>query len=320
MPDSSSPTQPITDDIALPKQPAISQTTIHGWWSVGVGLPVVAAGIWLSALSLDWIPTPDDRFGVPRQVTALLGVSFALCGLSLMVNGIVGLVRRARMAAVAGAPWALDYAWDSQGIRSRSSFWRNVMGIVLTSVFLVPFNGLMLSPTPGDPLSSSVGGFMTLIILFFDLLIVVSLVYTFYLAAKDWKYGRSFLQFRRFPFFLGEPLEADLQIEKPGAVPFSVCATLRFIEERFEKQQRGSNQASVVVSYQVYAVSALLPGLAKPQHRGTSLRVSFPLPEGDQYETGLGERPAKYWELTATSDNPEVDYRAAFLVPVYARE
>ena len=36
------------------------------------------------------------------------------------------------------------------------------------------------------------------------------------------------------------------------------------------------------------------------------------------YSTGLGERPPRYWELEIEGNAPGVDYKAGFLVPVYA--
>jgi hypothetical protein len=43
------------------------------------------------------------------------------------------------------------------------------------------------------------------------------------------------------------------------------------------------------------------------------------LPTDDDLNSGLSERPAKFWELEVEAKTPGVDYHERFLLPVYAK-
>lgn len=53
----------------------------------------------------------------------------------------------------------------------------------------------------------------------------------------------------------------------------------------------------MVVSYQLYADTLTLSNLTPFEREADQWAVTFPLPEGAQYDTCLSCRLAKYWEL-----------------------
>ena len=61
-----------------------------------------------------------------------------------------------------------------------------------------------------------------------------------------------------------------------------------------------------------------IEGSAARSLAGRSVPVSFSLPMAAR-PTKLADKPPVYWEVEIIADNPGVDYKAAFLVPVYSK-
>jgi uncharacterized membrane protein len=82
-----------------------SATTIHGWPSVLFGMPFFGVGV--GALVV-WRVAPEQVEG-PTPLLLWFGVVFGLVGFSLILHGLKGLRRRARVAerkhAHPNEPW-----------------------------------------------------------------------------------------------------------------------------------------------------------------------------------------------------------------------
>jgi hypothetical protein len=299
----------------LGAQEAISETTIHGWPSIFLGLLVGTVGILIILVGIDIIVAPDESFHVPRIVVAIFGLVFALVGFPLIANGIFGQKRKSNkkksLELNSDQPWLADYQWNPShapnlGIaRLRRHLW----GIVFISLFLAPFNWFVFLAAHGPGIS------FALIVGLFDVILVLGIGYLIYRWAKRNKYGTSTLAFTHFPFFLGQPLAATLAIQRSATQLGPITLTLRCIEEHYETRQRDGSQA--IVSTQIWADSKIHDSPGPTSHDHLQIPVAFDLPADLIYTTQLGERPARYWELSAKADAPGIDYDARFLIPIY---
>jgi hypothetical protein len=155
-----------------------------------------------------------------------------------------------------------------------------------------------------------------------------------YLGVRRGKFGPSRLRFAQCPFWLGEELTVYLQDLDRLKGARSVTATLRFIAEEHEWRSAGRGLKEVWVRYaRVEEVRAFKPEelpfvsgaparllrLARKAVPGAELPLRFELPANPRFETHLASNPPCYWELEVRADLPGIDYRALFLLPVYAR-
>lgn len=311
-----------TERKKLGQHQKITETTIHGWPSFFFGLPFLGAGIAIVLVSLDVIPASDAQFNVPREVVAIFGGVFAWAGLLLIFHGMAGLRRRARWEemrrARPGEPWLADYPWNPAGSRERGAgqWLKNLMGMVFIIVFLVPFHYIAFFMEGGG------GGVIVfkIVVVFFDLLILIGLGYGVYVLARRLKYGTAYLRLHTFPYFLGDRLDATLQVARALPRSTEVKVVLRCVEERYETRQVGRNRRTEVVADQLYAETKTEPAHSADSQGRMQLPISFSLPEDSSYSTALSERPATYWELVISAETPGIDYGASFLVPVYARD
>src|SRR3712207_2641215 len=90
---------------ALSNRSARGGSTIHGWPAVIVGLLVTAVGLGLAALMLGLVAPDAVRVNrdMPRWILALVGGLFAWAGVSVLVHGVAGLRRAARVRALRAA-------------------------------------------------------------------------------------------------------------------------------------------------------------------------------------------------------------------------
>jgi len=294
-----------------------SGTTIHGGCAILFSLPFLLGGIAIILVSADIIPQPDENFGAPRPVVGLLGGIFGAAGLWLCIHGIRGLLRKLRTRRLAELHpddmWRADYNWSETGA-SDGALWKAVkpfLQAAALAVFLAPFNYFVF-------LRDEAPGFAMAIVGLFDLVLVGIIGWGVYLVLRFLKYGPSFLRFKRFPFFLGEMLETELRTPRGYRTFSSMQITLRCVEERYEKRGTGRNRSEKVVCYQVWADAITIEGPGAYGVDASLLPVTFELP-ADGKSTCLAERPPVYWEIEIAADAPGVDYKAVFLVPVYAR-
>ncbi len=308
---------PLEDEIGkeLRSHSGISRTTIHGWPSVFFGSPFLAAGIVISCLYLGVIEYSSRSLHAPEWILGVFGFMFFLAGASLMGHGLLGVRQRALLKDAkknrTSSPWLWDYPWHALGISENKlkEALHSIFLLVVFSVFLAPFNWWAFFSNQSEIL-------LKLIVGFFDLVCGLGVGINFY---KKWalylKYGNSRLQFRDFPFFLGNKISVGL-IGLPKNAEQVECH-LRCIEERYEIRGSGRNRSSKVVCYEKYRDTKKIHGSKVLNQEKLSLE--WKLPNDKDLKSILSERPAKFWELEVKAETPGVDYHSRFLLPVYVK-
>lgn len=283
-------------------------STAEGWFAVVLGLPFAATGVATIALALGQVTMAAGRtLTFPPFAVAALGLCFVLAGLSFVVHGLRGVVRRNGLAALRARypeqPWMVDYPWDRRGGRDEApgEAGRLLWFVAFMTVFLIPFHWVAFFSSERPVVFQ----FATLL---FDAVSVAMLGRVAYLVARRVRYGDSRIALGSFPIAPGTTAELLLDALSPLARAHPIRATLRCIEERFEVRGTGKNRSRVSVCYERYRDQAVVaPG---------DTRVRFELPD-DVPSTHLSAVPPRYWELELAAETPGVDYGARFLVPVY---
>ena len=235
-------------------------------------------------------------------------------GIGLARSGIVDGRRAARAKKLAALhpdqPWFADYPWDPRGTYE-PPLWGAGSILIVAFVFLVmaPFNVLWRYAFDRTyPIEErSMVGAMLFIPNFFVYLILKAA----FIALRDRRrFGRAYLAFDPFPFFLGETLAARVTA-KVFAGQEDVVAILRCIDERMISRRSRGSRTSSVLPYQVYEARQPFPG----RFGGEDVPLTFALPA--QPPTDLRRRPPRYWELEIRGRKK--DDTVVFDVPVYAR-
>jgi hypothetical protein len=307
--------EPGPGGVPLIGRQARSGTTIHGWPSVVVGLLVGGVGFTIMAVAAG-VLTINQSGGrqIPGWLIASIGGVFAFAGMSLVVHGLHGALRMARVRQLRAAhphePWWWDHTWDESASTddtgARAGRWFNAA--VFMFMILAPFHWIGFF-APRAPL---VFGLFALL---FDLAILAMLGRAAYLLARRLKYGSGRAFFERFPFRPGTTLE--MHVEAPRALPQHAIATatLRCIQERYVTNGSREDATLSVECFEIYRDTAPAQ-LASAGAGGRALRVRFDLPR-DVPTTDLASRPCRYWELDVEASTDGVDYGARYLVPVY---
>ena len=307
---------PETETRELKGHQARSATTVHGWPSLLLGLPFLLIGLSVVLLAGGVIPGVQEQERAPRAFVAMFGALFGLAGLSFVVHGARGISRKAawkRLQAMhPDEPWQADHAWDAEGVwddtgqRILKTFYA---GFAM-AIFMVPFNWIFVL-RERHPFGMAIVGP-------FDVIIAGILGYGVYLIARRLKYGTTYLRFERFPFVLGDAIDVRFGTSKGIGAFDRLSFTLRCIQERYETRGSGENRSQQVVCYQRYTDSLVMDEAGLFQGGDAECPLAFPLPDDAELTTALAERPPRYWELEIRADTPGVDFRATYLVPVYA--
>jgi hypothetical protein len=290
------------------------------------GLPFVLLGLFFLGAGLDWFQIPgDDRLKENSGIAITFGSVLVAAGLLLVQQTITGKRREARrnrrLRNDPERPWLADHPWDETGETYRVGVHslQAMAALLFLTAFLAPFNYLFF-PFPA--------------VLIFDVLLVAGWGWFVYTVVQGGKYGDSRLRFAAFPFYLGS--QAVLYFEGIDRLKGlrQLKLTFRCVEESVHRTGKGSSQNAANVCYSIFEEEQILAEKDIPFGEGsparfftfmrrddafTSLRLEFPLPEEEKYETQLSGGPVRYWELEAVADTPGVDYAATFLVPVYRR-
>jgi len=293
----------------------ISRTTIHGWSSVLFGLLFAAAGIYIILISFNVIETPDNKFHVPRYMTAMFGGVFFMPGLFLVIHGLLSLNYRPAKYLVNASQWDNDYNWNHQQIndRSRPDLVKFFFSTLILILFLLPFHLFIFKFLGGSKISY----FPKVLMIIFDLAVLIIIWTYFKKLFRYLKYGMSSLRFNQFPFFLGNNLDLTFIINKQISGTKHISATIQCIEEKYETRCSGDNKRSVVVCYHLYSESKGIEFPSNVDYGSLQIPIQFDLPSEEIYRTRLKERPPTYWELEIKAETDGIDLAKNFLLPVY---
>ena len=273
----------------------------------------------------------------PNQALQIIGwVAVVFGGMYLdgFIRAIGLLIRWWRLSRqFPNQPWAKDYLWDptgqtdsALGMTIRYAIFGISMFMLSNITTLVTIGG-RIPATPAN-IGYCVLGFL------------ISLVFLYFLfIRKSWhylKFGASRLIFQRIPYVLGEPFEAQLIPDRSIRAYKKMQFTLRCIQLAAAPDgplakpifnPRGHSWPQVMHADRVELENgSWLKGMPP-------LTIKFPLPDkriptsisapmASMVDTGeINPRPLgrRYWELEVRASVPGMDYKAAFLVPIYDR-
>ena len=287
-----------------------SPIPVFGWSAVLMALPFVAAGSWILTLAFGWVR--GFRMHAAPWVAGCAGAAFFLAGAALAVSGLRGLWRRRRARRVQAEhpdqPWRSDHPWDPRG--ERAGLGRRVALASWFLGFLLLFTAISVGVArePSAPREFWIAAwFCGALALLAAGLLGLALV-------RAWKYRRSFLRFERFPSLLGETFRASFEPGVPLRDFDTLQITLRAVREQVEHERHSRRTA--LVPYETFHLQQRW-SMRELQDLGDSLTVEFELPE-DGLTSTLAERPGQFWQLEVFGQCSGADYRAWFLLPIYA--
>ncbi|UCD30052.1 MAG: hypothetical protein JSV03_06135 [Planctomycetota bacterium] len=306
---------PDTERKELKRHQSRSETRTFGWPEIIVfGIPFAAFGLSVILVGLKTTPTELECGSSPNWMIYWFGIFFLFTGIFIIILGIKGIRRNSRkkrlLAHFPHEPWLADNPWDFHGIKDDniSTTLRAFSKVVFLTLFLIPFNWWAF-------FSSFSGIIITLITVVFDVATILLYMACLYRLGRLIKYGTSHIQFKRFPFFLGESLEVIFSYSKGLERIHKLIVTLLCIQEVREK--RGEDHTTVC--YQLFDDSHTIDLIDSSNMMLSHQKISFPLPEGD-YFTSLIDMPMRYWELEIEAqDITRTIFSATYLVPVYTR-
>lgn len=285
-----------------------------GWGFVLTGMIFVGVGVTIVLMAADVIPTDDSNIHVSRWVLGFIGGVFAMPGLLVVLRGLRGLMRLARLKSRARQhpeePALGDHEWDRAGSRDEGK--RGIIGSfvagALISLFALPFLYVGFFEDGGIPFA--IGGIVV------ALVGCGALAYAVYLLRRRLKYGGGRIAFPRFPLRTGEMLEARWIGDKPIHNYHRITFTLRCIEEEIEVSGTGKNRNRRHVRYERWADTFDVEGPGE-YAGGTPISLTF-YPPADAPSTALRQKPPRYWECEIHAQTPGVDFRQTYLLPIYA--
>ncbi len=291
-----------------------SRTTVHGKAAALFGIPFAGVGIFIIMISLGKVDVDPSSIHAPLWVLGVAGWVFAAAGLFLIFHGFDGMRRETErkrgMEQYPRQPWMWDHPWDPAGYTDDklTPILSHMGGLLFMGIFLSIFNWWAFFSDDG-------GLFIVMIVGLFDLILIAIFGNLIYKIIQFVKHGKSRLRFGQFPFHLGETVSAAIENLPQGIDTLKL--NLRCVEERYETSGSGDNRSQRVVSYQVYGEERMLKAPSEIANVGRKMK--WDLPGEAELATRLSERPAWFWELEAEGEISGVDFKALYLLPVYAK-
>lgn len=225
--------------------------------------------------------------------------------------------RRRGQAPSAAEPWLADHPWrrdaaeDLTGNEARKAL---LVGGILTLVASIIAAAVLPEVDGLEALGAAV---IPALLLAGGLWLLSRGVRT---VLRRGRHGVSELRFARFPFFLGETLDATLVRQGATAPLDGLHARLTCLREVKEEGSGMSDDIHRDDSYKRAAAWCETRAVRGLVGERVALRFDLP-PEGPEVAgTALLGDPPTYWELEAwTSPAEGPAYHAVFLVPVYQR-
>jgi hypothetical protein len=304
---------PDVDRKLLVGHTAAASTDPGGGCLVFFGLPFMAIGSFVVALSLGIIPL-SGRANAPMWVLTAIGTLFAGAGLLIASLGVIGVARarkaKRRKEEHPLEPWFWDFPFDTRRAShgSLGPAIQGFVGFLFFALFLAAFHFWAFF-TPDGPFPVKV------FVILMDLVALLILWGAFHALFSYLKYGTSRLHFGRFPFRPGGSIEAGLEASSKLRQAPKIDLTLRYIEEIIIHRSSGKNSNTQINLYCLHEITQELPAALYANGEG-EIPITMRLPAGE-YSTRLMERPRRYWELEVKAETPGIDYLANFVLPVY---
>jgi hypothetical protein len=280
-----------------------------GAWAAWVLVDLLRLGVFSGARRL-----PDALLEMPSLGLPL----FLLVGLSPLAARLWWEARRKK--AFPKEPWMWERAWDRLGARSTEPA---RLGAPLAFAVLLTLVCAMLVLVARTVARSDV---LLLALSPFYAVTLGVWVWWGWRAARVFRLRGPYFRYARFPYFLGERLQGDLEVQGLDEMTRGTL-TLRCVRERRGDARQRRRVSRETVHEELREISpasvAQRPvGSGADAAPGEATRpvlpVRFDLPDGD-LATRLCGDPVLRWELHARLERPGLDLEATFLVPVYGR-
>ncbi len=289
---------------------------LPAWVPVIFGLPFLIAGTYFFLAGLGIIEVDPDLFLAPPWVISIIGFAFMVAGVGLMASGINQLKKqkteKRERRGEPQTPWERDFPEGSSGLREKrgQEVFQNLFFSLIFFGILAPFNWWAFFSGDSNIL-------LVIFIGLFDL-IAAAVVYQFFYRMKQYfKFGNSYLEFKRFPFFLGDIVSVNIKGLPRNLQTKELELFLYFIEEVEETFENEEGETTKKVAYQLYEDKRSLP--ASDLNENGKLSIDWELPKENSWETDLSEVLVRYWELYVKAEIPGVNYEARFHLPVYSK-
>lgn len=281
----------------------------HDMESFIFGLLLIILGGYFVIKGLNLLPfTGKIEISIQWEVF-LFGCIAVLASLILFFKWVRSWLNQRKRIALAKRyhqPWYLDYSWNSKGIydEATKNLTKLPFSVAVFAMVLIPLNWYVFIQ------SKALGFYAVAVIL--DIAFGIVFVGLIHQIIHVVKYGRTYLKFARFPFFLGNKLYVTFTPNR-----FSVLdCTLRCIEERVEKKN-GNDKGEETNHYELYIEQKKITSSTRIKQ----VPIQFDLPDTQEWRTRLqGYTAIRYWELDIKSDQPGIDFSTTFLLPIYLKE
>ena len=278
----------------------------HGWALSLFGLPFAGAGI--GVIAANALGKLDVNRDTPPFVVYGIGAMFALVGLWLVVYGIrswlLELRRDRDFAAHPDEPWRMDRWHPERAPDLLHNVLSSLAFAAFAAVFMLPFDYFVFFGDKQTPL------FAKAMVGLFNLIPLGALTHALYSLGRRLKYGDGHLLLRSVPTLAPDPVEVTLRLPRQlHARCEQLTCTFRYCEQRMVR----SGDSSVTRTYSYYEEVRTLG--SSELHREVGLR--FELPD-DAPSTQLQGDTRRFYTLEVEAETPGIDYRALYLLPVYA--
>jgi hypothetical protein len=283
-----------------------SHTAETNWREARLGFCMIVGGLALAgAASLGAFAS--------TLAAALCACLYLCAGLARCLGGInraAGIARRWRKReSHPHEPWLWDADWSPEGnIHSTGGDALRIMSkAFIVTLVVMPFS-LIIANRPMPPAVS-------MLISLFYLLPLAIILFDGYKLLKFCRYGSSSLRWNKFPIHPGDTVKFTLDNAQRLVGATKLYADPRYMEEQLIEVESQSGPTSSVEWWELFNEHMDISTKALSRDK---LELIFTLPSG-QMTNSLSEQRQFYWDLRIVGELPGVDYRAHFLVPVYAR-
>ena len=270
------------------------------------GVPALAAGLAFGAAGVGLLlAAAAGGLDAPPLLLAVFAAAFLGGGLQVGLGGWRG-ARRARQAALhPEEPWRFDRDWDpagaldEAGAPARAALWQ----AIAATAFLLPFNALAALEPEAFPVA-----WMAIV----DLGPALLLARAIALRIRRRRCGVSRLRFHEFPYFLGRPFAATLELSQRAPLVRALEVTLSCEERRDWEGEAGGGAKAPGVEVELYRATQVTRG-------ARSLPLRFELPSDERpLETDLAGFTPRRWRLRVRGQATGVGFDSTFLLPIYA--
>jgi len=273
-------------------------------WRPSGGWPALVAGSIFGAVGVALlVAAAKESLEAPPLFLAGFAAVFLAGGAFVAVQGWRSSRRAWRVANHPLEPWRFDREWDPGGAldEASASVRAAVRQAIAVAAFLLPFNAVAALQTEAIP---------PLLVGILDLGPPLLLGKALLLRLRRRKYGASRLRFHRFPYFLGEPFAATLELGQRAPLVRALEVTL-WCEERREVAEP-EQPFPTAADVEIYRATQVMRGARQ-------LALRFELPSDVRpMGTDLTAATPRRWWLRVRGQTTGIGYDATFLVPIYA--